>query len=135
RMQFRTPFRPSPSDKSWQPQGFPTQHQVYLQQQQQLYPPQFQPPPVMQSKPPEKKSRKRFWLVLATLVVVLALATAMGSLIASISSTARPQIKATQTQAPTQAKQPISQTTPASTSTTTAENLQNIKPTHGSPSL
>src|SRR6266581_4167051 len=131
RMQFRPPFRPSPSDQSWQPQGFPTQDQVYLQQQQQLYPPQFQPPPVMLSQPPEKKSRKRFLLVIATVVVVLALATALGSLIASISSTARPQIKA----APTQAEQPISQSTPASTSTTTAEKLQNIKPTHGSPSL
>src|SRR6266566_5044282 len=127
RMQFRPPFRPSPSDQSWQPQGFPTQHQVYPQQQQQLYPPQFQPP--------EKKSRKRFWLVIATVVVVLALATAMGSLIVNISSTAHPQIKAAPTQAPAQAEQPISQSTPASTSTTTAENLQNIKPTHGSPSL
>ena len=134
-MQFRPPFRPSPSDQSWQPQGFPTQHQVYLQQQQQLYPPQIQPPPVMQSQPPEKKSRKRFWLVIATVVVVLALATAMGSLIVNISSTAHPQIKAAPTQAPAQAEQPISQSTPASTSTTTAENLQNIKPTHGSPSL
>ena len=126
-MQFRPPFRPSPSDQSWQPQGFPTQHQVYPQQQQQLYPPQFQPP--------EKKSRKRFWLVIATVVVVLALATAMGSLIANSSSTGRPQMKAAPTQAPTQAEQPISQSTPASTSTTTSENLQNIKPTHGSPSL
>ncbi len=78
----------------------------------------------MLSQPPEKKSRKRFLLVIATVVVVLALATALGSLIASISSTARPQIKA----APTQAEQPISQSTPASTSTTTAEKLQNIKP-------
>jgi len=100
---------------------------VYPQQQQQLYPPQFQPP--------EKKSRKRFWLVIATVVVVLALTTAMGSLIANSSSTGRPQMKAAPTQAPTQAEQPISQSTPASTSTTTSENLQNIKPTHGSPSL
>src|SRR2546430_5655051 len=98
RMQFRPPFRPSPSDQSWQPQGFPTQQQVYLQQQQQHYPPQFQPP--------EKKSRKRFWLVIATVVVVLALATAMGSLIVNNSSAARPQIKAAPTQAPAQAEQP-----------------------------
>ena len=119
-MQFRTPFGPSPSDQSWKSQGFPTQDQVYLQQQQQLYPPQIQPP--------EKKSRKRFWLVIASVVVVLALATAMGSLIANISSAARPQIKAAPTQAPAQAEQPKSQSTPASTSTTTAEKLQNIKP-------
>src|SRR5947199_2370416 len=98
RMQFRTPFGPSPSDQSWQPQGFPTQHQVYPQQQQQLYPPQFQPSPVMQSQPPEKKSRKRFWLVIATVVLVLALATAMGSLIANVSSTAHQQFKAERTQ-------------------------------------
>src|SRR6266704_6124718 len=77
RMQFRPPFRPSPSDQSWQPQGFPTQHQVYPQQQQQLYPPQFQPP--------EKKSRKRFWLVTAVVLGVLALAACVDSLIADSS--------------------------------------------------
>lgn len=134
-MQFRPPFSPSTSDQSGQQQGFSTQHQVYPQQQQQLYPPHIQSPPVMQFQPPEKKSRKRLWVVIATLVVVLALATAMGSLIANISSTKRPQTKAAPTQAPVQAEQTISHSTPIGPSTATAESLQNVKPTHGSPSL
>lgn len=129
-MQFRPPFRPLPSDQSWQPNEFPTQHQVD-QQQQQLTSPQFQPPPIMQAPLSEKKSRKRLWPIIAVVVVVLALATVVVLPITNISSTKHPNTKAV----PTQVKQTSSKITPAGTTATVAENLQNVKPTHGTPVL
>lgn len=130
-MQFRPPFRPLPSDQSWQTNEFPTQHQVDLQQQQQLSSPQFQPPPIMQAQSSEKKSRKRLWSVIAVVVVVLALATVVVLPIVRNSSSEHPHTQAVATQV----DQPSSQITPVGTSTTGAENLQNVKPTHGTPAL
>jgi hypothetical protein len=132
-MQFRPPFRPLPSDQSWQPNEFTTQHQVDLQQQQQqqLSSPQFQPPPVIQPQSSEKKSRKRLWTFITVVVGVLALAIAMVLPIDNISSTGHQHTKSV----PTQLKQTSSQITSAGTSTAAAKNLQNVKPTHGTPVL
>ena len=130
-MQFRPPFSPSPSNPSSQPQEFPTQQQGYLQPQQQFKKPQFQQPSVMQPQSPEKKSRKRFWYIIAAGVVVLVLASTVGSLILNNSSTEHPQTKAV----PTQVEHTSSQITPAGNSTTAHEKPKNIKPTHGTPTL
>jgi hypothetical protein len=132
-MQFRPPFRPLPSDQSWQPDEFPTQHQVDLQQQQQLSSPQFQPPLIMRAQSSEKKSRKRLCSVIAVVgvVVVLALATVVILPIVNNSSTEDLHTKAV----PTQEERLSSQITPVGTTTTAAENLQNVKPTHGTPAL
>jgi hypothetical protein len=130
-MQFRPPFRPTPSNPSSQPQEFPTQHQGFQQPQQQFYKPQFQQPSVMQPQSSEKKSRKRFWYIIAAIVVVLGLASMVGSLMVNNSSTEHPQT----TTVPTQVEHTSSQITPAGNSTTTAENPKNIKPTHGTAAL
>ena len=135
RMQFRPPFRPLPSEQSWQTNEFPTQQQVDLQQQQQVSSPQFQPPPIMQAQSSEKKPRKRLWSVIAVVVVIVAVVLALTTVvvlpIANISSTEHPHTKAV----PTQVEQTSSQITSAVTPATTAENLQNVKPTHGTPVL
>ncbi len=135
RMQFRPPFKPAPPDQSWQQQSFPTQQSVYPQRLEQPYAPQFQPAPVMQPHPPEKKPRKRLWLVIVTVLFILGLATAIGSLSMYISSTGHPLTAAVSTQAPTQVKQPALQSTSADTSKTAVANFQNVNPTHGTPTL
>ena len=138
-MQFRPPFGQPPSDQSWQPQRDPpqkpAQHQVYPQQQwqQQPYPPQYQSLPEMQPQTPKKKSRKRLWLIIAVVVVVLVLASAIGLHGANVSTTESPGATAAPTQLPTHTQQPTSQSTPVTT--TTAANLQNTKPTHGTPTI
>lgn len=134
-MQFRPPFSPSPSDQSGQQQGFSTQYQVYPQQQQQLYPPQFQPPPVMQPQPPKKKSHKRLWLIISALVVVLVLVFAIGLHGTNVSTTESPRAAAAPTQIPTHVQQFTSQSTKVTTTAVTAANLQNTKPTHGTPTI
>jgi hypothetical protein len=140
-MQFRPPFGQPPSDQSWQPQEDPpqnpAQHQVYSQKQwQQLpYSPQYQPLPVMQPQTPKKKSPKRLWLVIAVVVIVLVLASAIGLRGANISTIEGPKATAAQTRIPANAEQPTSQSTPVDTSKTTAGNLKNIKPTHGTPTF
>jgi hypothetical protein len=131
-MQFRPPFGQPPSEQSWQPQRDPpqkpAQHQVYPQKQwQQLpYPPQNQAP--------KKKSRKRLWLMIAVVVVVLVLASAIGLHGTNVSTTKSSGATAAPTQIPTHTQQSTSQSTPVTT-TTTAANLQNTKPTHGTPRI
>jgi hypothetical protein len=137
-MQFRSPFGQPPSEQSWQsqrePSQYPAQNQVYPQQQlqQQPYLPQYQPPPEMQPQPPQEKSHIRLWLIISALVVVLALAFAIGLHDTNISTTESPRATSAPTQIPTHTQQSTSQSTPVTT-TTTAANLQNTKPTHGTP--
>jgi hypothetical protein len=141
-MQFRPPpGQPSsnqpghqqPPKPQWQPSSQPLPPQQ--QWQQQLYAPQYQPPPIMQPPPPKKNSRKRLWLIIAAVLVVLAVACAIGLRGTNLSTTNSQQATTAPTQIPTYAEQTTSQSTHASTSTTTAENLKNVKPTHGTPTF
>ena len=130
-MQFRPPFGQPPSEQSWQPQRDPpqkpAQNQLYPQKQwQQLpYPPQNQAP--------KKKSRKRLWLIIGVVVVVLVLASAIGLHGTNVSTTESPGTTAAPTQLPAHTQQSTSQSTPVTTAT--AANLQNTKPTHGTPTI
>jgi len=87
----------------------------------------------MQAQSSEKKSHKRLWPIIAVVVVVivLALATVVVLPTANISSTEHPHTQAV----PTQVEHTSSQITPAVTSTTAAEKLQNVIPTRGTPVL
>ena len=134
-MQFRPPFRPAPPEQSWQQQGYPTQQPVYTPWPEQPTGPQFQPQPIRHTHPPAKKPRRRLWLAVAAVAFVLALATAIGSLGAYISSAGHPQTAAVSTRAPQQTMQPAPQSTPAGPATSTAGNVQNVRPTHGTPVL
>jgi hypothetical protein len=89
----------------------------------------------MQPAPPKKKSRKRLWLIMVSVVIVLALTSAIALSIAKISTTGSPRTTAAPTQVPTHAVQSTSQITPTVTSTTTAQNFKNVKPTHGNPTI
>jgi hypothetical protein len=141
-MQFRSPFGQPPSEQSWQPQRelsqYPAQNQLYPQQQWQQQPflPQYQPPPEIQPQPPKKKSHIRLWLIIFSLVVVLSLAFAIGYHGTNVSTTESSRTTVAPAQIPTQTQQSTSQSTPVTTITTsTAANLQNIKPTHGTPTI
>jgi hypothetical protein len=89
----------------------------------------------MQPSPPKKKSRKRLWLIIAAVVFVLALASAIALRSTNNSTTNSPQTTAAPTQVPTHAVQSTSQITPVVTSTATAKNLKYVKPTHGIPTI
>jgi hypothetical protein len=131
-MQFRSPFEQPPSEQSWQPQRGPSQcpaqNQVFPQQQ-------YQPPPEMQPQAPKKKSHIRLWLIISALVVVLSLAFAIGLHGTNVSTTNSPRALVAPAQIPTHTQQSTSQSTPVTTSTSIGANLQNIKPTHGTPTI
>lgn len=133
-MQFRSPFGQQPSEQSWQSQTKPSQstaqNLLYPQQQwqQQPYLPQYQPR--------RKKSNVRLWLIISSLMVVLALAFAIIVHGTNVSNIESPSSTVASTQISTHAQQSTSQSTSVTTKpTTTAAHFPNPKPTHGTPTI
>jgi hypothetical protein len=140
-MQFRSPFEQPPSEKPWQPQRGPSQYlaqnQMFPQQQwqQQPYLPTYQSATEMKPQPPKKKSQERRWLIISTLVIVLILAFAIGLHSTNVSTKESPRATTAPTQISIYTQHSRSQSTTVTTTTTTAANLQNRKPTHGTPTI